>query len=184
MIGGIVGAAAGVAGGLLGGFGKNRAIRKQIGNLEREQSENQNWFDRRYNEDATQRADAQRLLTMTADRFRNRNRQDAAAQAVMGATNEVAAANKAANNQALSDTASQIAASGAARKDAVESQYMARKNALGDQINALKGQQKSGWDIASDAIGGGAQGFMAGMGLDILRDEAKNKKEKTPNEQS
>lgn len=86
-------------------------------NIQAQQQANQNWYDRRYNEDATQRADAQRILTQTEESIRNRNRQAAGAQAVMGGTDESVAAAKAANAQALADATSQIAVNADNRKD-------------------------------------------------------------------
>lgn len=165
MITGIIGAAAGAAGGILGGISKNKALGKYINAINAQKADNQAWYDRRYNEDATQRADAQRMLQLTMDSIRNRNRSAAGTAAVMGGTEESVAATKAANAQALADTASQIAASGAARKDQIENQYIERKNALQAQINELESQKKSGLDIASDAIGGAAGGFFKGMGM-------------------
>ncbi len=162
---GIIGAAAGAAGGILGGLGKNRALKKQINAVKEMQRENQDWYDRRYNEDATQRADAQRVLTMTEEAIKNRNRAAAGSAAVMGGTEESVAAAKEANAKALSDVASQIAIAGEQRKDAIESQYRSKNDALQEQINALKGQKKSGWDIASDAIGGAAEGLFGGVNL-------------------
>ena len=165
MITGLIGAGVGALGGVLGGISKNNALSKQIERIEAQKGENQAWFDRRYNEDATQRADAQRLLTMTEQAIKNRNRAAAGTAAVMGGTEESVAAARAANAQAYSDTASQIAASAADRKDKIESQYIARKDELQGQINELEAQKKSGLDIASDAIGGAMKGFGAGMGL-------------------
>lgn len=100
-------------------------------------TENQNWYDRRYNEDATQRADAQRVLAITADNIRQRNRQAAGTQAVMGGTDESVAAVKAANNEALAEAASQIAVNGERRKDQIESQYMQTKAELNEKLNEL-----------------------------------------------
>lgn len=100
--------------------------------------ENQDWYDRRYNEDATQRADAQRILTMTNENIKQRNQQAAGAQAVMGGTEESVAAAKAANNQALADATSQIAVNGERRKDQIESQYMQTKADLNDKLNNLE----------------------------------------------
>ena len=162
---GFLSSAAGAAGGILGGLGKNKALKKQIGAIEDQKADNQAWFNQRYYEDATQRADAQRMLSMTMESIRNRNRQAAGTAAVMGGTNESVAAEKAANAQALADTASQIAAAGADRKDKIENQYMTRKNKLQDQINKLEGQKKGAMDIASDAIGGAWEGYKDGLGL-------------------
>lgn len=165
MIGGIVGAAAGAASSLLGSFGRNAALKRQIRDLSARKDANQDWYDQRYNEDATQKADAQRMLAMTEEAIRNRNRQAAGTAAVMGGTEESVAATKAANAQALADTASQIAVAGDQRKAQVESQYMARNDALDDQIGTLKGQKQNWADMAGNAIGGAAEGFKAGFGL-------------------
>lgn len=100
--------------------------------------DNQNWYDRRYNEDATQRADAQRILTMTNENIKQRNQQAAGAQAVMGGTEESVAAAKAANNQALADATSQIAVNGERRKDQIESQYLQTKSDLNDKLNNVE----------------------------------------------
>ena len=122
--------------------------------------DNQNWYDRRYNEDATQRADAQRILTMTNENIRQRNQQAAGAQAVMGGTEESVAAAKAANNQALADATSQIAVNGERRKDQIEQQYMQTKSDLNDKLReievgkanavsqAVQGVEQSGANIA------------------------------------
>jgi len=165
MLSGIIGGAAGALGGIFGGIGKNRMLRKQQEMIDQQKAENQNWYDRRYNEDATQRADAQRILTMTAEAIRNRNRSAAGSAAVMGGTDESVAAEKAANAKAMADAASQIAVNGDARKDQIESQYMSRKQALNEQLRELEGQKQSGWDIASNAVGGAFDGFAKGMGL-------------------
>ena len=78
-------------------------MKKVKKNIEEQQRKNQDWYDRRYNEDATQRADAQRILTITQENIRQRNQQAAGTQAVMGGTEESVAAARAANNQALAD---------------------------------------------------------------------------------
>ena len=83
---------------------------------------------------------------------------------MMGGTEESLAATKAANAQAMSDAASNIALAAEKRKDAIEGQYMERKNALQSEINNLNGQKSSFFDIAGSAIGGAAKGLSAGMG--------------------
>lgn len=138
MIGSAIGAAMGIGASIFGGISASKAMKKVKKNLEGQMSENQNWYDRRYNEDATQRADAQRILTMTNENIKQRNRQAAGAQAVMGGTEESVAAAKAANNQALADAASQIAVNGERRKDQIESQYMQTKADLTEKLNNLE----------------------------------------------
>lgn len=140
-IGSLVGSAMKVAGAIGGGIAASKAAKEQTDRLDNLQQQNQSWFDRRYNEDATQRADAQRLITMTEESIKNRNRQAAGASAVMGGTTESLAAAKAANNAALTDTISQIAADAANRKDMIESQYMAQNNSIVDKQNAISAQK-------------------------------------------
>ena len=138
VIGAAIGGALGIGGSIFGGISASKAIKKVKQNIENRVRQNQNWYDRRYNEDATQRADAQRILTMTSDNIRQRNRAAAGAQAVTGGTEESVAATKAANNQALVDAASQIAAYGDRRKDQIESQYHQNNSELNDKLNNLE----------------------------------------------
>lgn len=140
--GSLIGGAMKIGGSIFGGLKASQAMKQVEKNLEQQRRENQDWYDRRYNEDATQRADAQRMLTMTMDAIRDRNRAAAGTQAVMGGTEESVAATKAANANALADTASQIAVAGANRKDNIESQYITRKGAINDKLNNLQ-QQKA-----------------------------------------
>jgi hypothetical protein len=165
MLGGIIGGAASALGGIFGGISKNKMLKKMRKMINEQKRENQDWYDRRYNEDATQRADAQAILTRTAEMIRQRNQASAGAQAVMGGTDESVAAAKEANAKALSDAASQIAIAGDNRKDRIEGQYMSRKESLDGQLLGLEGQKKNGLDIVADGIGGAASGLSAGMGL-------------------
>lgn len=123
MIGSIIGGALGLASSLYGGWKASQAMKGVKKNLEQRQRDNQNWYDRRYNEDTTQRADAQRVLNETARRIRERNRAAKGAQAVAGGTEESVAAAKAANAEAMAEAASRIAAAGENRKDEIEQQY-------------------------------------------------------------
>ena len=165
MIGSLIGGVAGLAGSLVGGISSMNAMRNIRRRVEEEKAENKAWYDRRYNEDATQRADAQAILTQTADMIKRRNQQSAGAQAVMGGTEESAAAAKEANAKALSDATSQIAVAGAQRKDQIESQYRERQNQLDEQLRQLEGDKVDGFGMLSNAVGGAANVFASGMGL-------------------
>lgn len=138
LIGSIAGGALGAAGSIFGGNSASKAMRRVKKNLQAQKQANQNWYDRRYNEDATQRADAQRILTQTEESIRNRNRQAAGAQAVMGGTDESTAAAKAANVQALADATSQIAAGAENRKDQIEQTYQQRDSQINEALNNLE----------------------------------------------
>lgn len=138
-------------------------MKKVKNNLQAQKQANQNWYDRRYNEDATQRADAQRILAKTEEAIRNRNRQAAGAQAVMGGTEESVAAAKAANNQALADATSQIAVNAEARKDQIEQTYQQRDAQINDALNNLEINKAQAISSAvqgmSQAAGGMAGAF-------------------------
>lgn len=151
MIGSIIGGGLKAAGSIFGGIASRKAMKNMKKNIEQQQHENQQWFDRRYNEDATQRADAQALLNKTEESIRNRNQQAAATAVVTGGTEESVAAARAANNQALTDVTSNIAAAADARKDAIEQQYLQTKGDLNNQLNNLE-QQKA--KNSANAVGG------------------------------
>lgn len=138
LIGSIAGGALGAAGSIFGGISASKAMKRVKKNLQAQKEANQNWYDRRYNEDATQRADAQRILTQTEESIRNRNRQAAGVQAVMGGTDESTAAAKAANAQALADATSQIAAGAENRKDQIEQTYQQRDSQINEALNNLE----------------------------------------------
>ena len=162
MIGAAIGAGVKAIGAIAGGIIQKKAMEKVEGSLKQQQSQNQDWYDRRYNEDATQRADAQRLLTMTEKSIKERNKQAAATAAAMGGTEESAAAAKAMNNQALVDATSKIAADAGARKDQIENQFMQTRADLTQKQNDIE-QQKAA--ATAQAVQGAADaaGSIASM---------------------
>lgn len=173
MIGTLIGVGLGAVPSIIGGIKARKAAQRANRMLEQQQADNQAWYDRRYNEDATQRADAQRMLTLTMDRMRERNRAAAGTAAVMGSGTEAVAAEKAANAQALADTASQIAAAGAARKDQIEGQYLATKNAINQQ--QVAGQMQNAQNVATATQGAASALANAGASIDALRDADKDR---------
>lgn len=160
LIGGAIGAGVSAIAGIFGGRAASKAMKNIEKDLNQQQTENQNWYDRRYNEDATQRADAQAMLSRTEESIRQRNRAAAGAAAVGGATDEIVAAAKAANNKVLTDATTDIVVNAERRKDAIESQYQAKDAALRAELNDLQ-RQKAGQ--VSQAIQG-VQQAAAGMG--------------------
>lgn len=154
LLGGAIGAGLGAVGSIFGGIAASKAIKNVKNSINQQRATNKDWYDRRYNEDATQRADAQAIITRTEQAIRERNRQAAGTQAAMGGTEESTAATKAANNQALADATSTIAVNADRRKDAIEAQYQAKDEALQSQLNDLE-RQKAG--NVAQAIQGVAQ---------------------------
>ena len=138
MIASLIGAGLSAAGSIFGGLKASQAMKKVKDSINEQKQRNENWFNQRYNEDATQRADAQAIITKTEEAIKARNRSAAGAQAVMGGTEESVAATKAANSQAMADATAQIAVAGDRRKDAIESQYQQRDAQLVDSENNME----------------------------------------------
>ncbi len=138
IFGSAIGGALGIGGAIFGGISASKAMKRAKKMVEEQKKENQDWYNRRYNEDSTQRADAQRILTQTNEAIRQRNQAAAGSAAVMGGTEESVAATKAANAQAIADATSQIAVNGERRKDQIESQYMQTKADLNQQLQNLE----------------------------------------------
>ena len=153
LIGSIAGGVVGAAGSIYGGISASKAMKKVKKNLEKQQQANQDWYDQRYNEDATQRADAQRILTKTEETFRDRNRASQGTAAVMGGTEESVAATKAANAQAMADAASQIDVAGEARKDQIEQTYQENDRNIQSQLNDLEIQKANATAQAVQGVG-------------------------------
>lgn len=135
---GIFGAALGAAGSIFGGISASKAIKKAKRNVEAQRRKNQDWYDQRYNEDSTQMADAQRLLTQTQDMLKRQTDAAAGSAAVGGGTDESVAQAKAAANQTVGDMMSNINAQADARKDQIEQTYQANDNAYVEQLNNLE----------------------------------------------
>jgi hypothetical protein len=120
-----------------------RREKRKIKSLQKQRAENKQWYDQRYNEDATQRADAQALLNTTLQSVRERNRAAAGKQAVMGGTDESVAATKEQGNQLMADAVSQINSEAANRKDDIEQQYRATDTQLQADINDVRDQRSA-----------------------------------------
>lgn len=171
MIGALIGAGLSIASSIAGGIANRNARKKQEQMLAQQQRENQAWYDRKYNEDPTKRADTVRLLTQMQEQIKNRNRAAKGRQAVMGGTEESTTAVKEANNKTLADTTSQIVAANEARKDNIEQQYQQNKRSIqgqqmqmeaekaGDTANVVAGVAGTAANIAAtlDSVGGSSK---------------------------
>lgn len=151
MLGSLIGAGLGVASSIFGGISARKARLKQEQMLAQQEKENQAWYDRKYNEDPTKRADTVRLLTQMQEQIKNRNKAAKGRQAVMGGTEDSTTAVKEANNKTLADTTSQIVAANESRKDAIEGQYQARKDAIQNKRMGLEAEKAA--DTANVAAG-------------------------------
>ncbi|WP_052103085.1 hypothetical protein [Porphyromonas canoris] len=146
-----IGAGMSVLGSVLGGVLQANEMRKAQQDLESRKQANKDLFDRRYNEDATQRASALRMINMASDAIRNRSNRSAGAQAVTGATNEAIALEKETANKAMTDVVSDIVAQNDYRKGALERAFLNRDEAFNAQVAQMKLQRAQG---VADAVRG------------------------------
>lgn len=161
MIGVLIGAGLGLASSIAGGIANRKARRKQEQMLALQQRENQAWYDRKYNEDPTKRADTVRLLTQMQEQIKNRNRAAKGRQAVMGGTEDSTTAVKEANNKTLADTTSQIVAANEARKDAIEQQYQQNKRSIQGQQMQMEAEKSADTSNAVAGVAGTAANIAA-----------------------
>ena len=161
MLGALIGAGLGLASSIAGGVANRKARRKQEQMLAQQQRENQAWYDRKYNEDPTKRADTVRLLTQMQEQIKNRNRAAKGRQAVMGGTEDSTTAVKEANNKTLADTTSQIVAANEARKDAIEQQYQRNKRSIQGQQMQMEAEKSADTANAVAGVAGTAANIAA-----------------------
>lgn len=161
MLGSLIGAGLGVASSIFGGVSARKARRKQERMLAQQEQENQAWYDRKYNEDPTKRADTVRLLTQMQEQIKNRNKAAKGRQAVIGGTEDSTTAVKEANNKTLADTTSQIVAANETRKDDIESQYQARKKAIQNKRMGLEAEKAAGTASVAAGVAGTAANIAA-----------------------
>lgn len=163
MLGTLIGAGLGLASSIAGGIANRKARQQQEQMIAQQQKENQAWFDRKYNEDPTKRADTVRLLTQMQEQIKNRNKAAKGRQAVMGGTEDSTTAVKEANNKTLADTTSQIVAANDARKDNMENQYGARKSQLQGQQMSLEAEKAADTANAVAGVAGTAANIAAAV---------------------
>ena len=161
MIGALIGAGLGLASSIAGGIANRKARKKQEQMLAQQQRENQAWYDRKYNEDPTKRADTVRLLTQMQEQIKNRNRAAKGRQAVMGGTEDSTTALKEANNKTLADTTSQIVAANEARKDAIEQQYQKNKRSIQGQQMQMEAEKSADTANVVSGVAGTAANIAA-----------------------
>ena len=163
MIGSLIGAGLGLVSSIAGGIANRKARRKQEQLLAQQQRENQAWYDRKYNEDPTKRADTVRLLTQMQEQIKNRNRAAKGRQAVMGGTEDSTTAVKEANNKTLADTTSQIVAANESRKDAIEQQYQQNKRSIQGQQMQMEAEKSADTANAVAGVAGTAANIAAAL---------------------
>lgn len=160
FIGAAIGGALKVGGAIAGGIAASKAAKRARNLIKGELKANQDWYDRRYNESGTERADAQRLLTMADEQYRQRNKSAAGTAAVMGGTGESVAQEKAANAAGLASAISDIDVASESRKDSIESQYNSTRQDLNKQLADSYMQQGQAIQQAAQGVAAAGDSFL------------------------
>lgn len=159
MILGALGLAASIGGSIMGGLQASEAQRKSAAEMSAQRRKNDNWYQRRYNEDYTQTAEAQNLLRKARQNAQDQVRAALGRQAVMGGTEESVDATRASANSMVSDTLGNIAAIGSERKANIDKQYKETDRSISDNyVKMYNAQAEASSKAASEAL-------KSGMGL-------------------
>lgn len=155
-----------MTGGVLGAFSKNRHLKQQIGALQGQMANVDQWADQRGNEDGTQSVAWQAILAENNRRMRRAARAAAAKQA-LGVDVDTAA-----QREENADTSANLLASAAAaqqeRNNDIKDEAFNKKMELQGKINELQAGKQNSMDMINGAVGGAAAGFEKGMGLQGL----------------
>ena len=156
-------AASALGNAIFGGISANRQRRKQLKAIDEAQRKNRDWYNRRYNEDATQRADVQRMLSRTNEAIAARNRAAAGKRAVVGGTDASLASTQQANAAAVGDAISQVATNAQERKDGIEAAYRERDQQLENAKNNVQAASEEARRNATAQAASGAINAMASV---------------------
>ena len=157
MIGTIIGLATSAAGSIWGAVSSARKSREAQAVLDRQHTANQDWYNREYNTDYTQRADVQRILTKQRDLLSEAYKRARATNVVAGGSDNSLAMLQNSANQSLADTISSVASSGQTYKDNINSQRLAESNQYAQGVaNVLNGQAQQDAQAAGQVTKAGA----------------------------
>ena len=138
------GAAIGLGSALYGGYKAGKARDAMSKSLDKQNADNESWYNNQANTDYMQRADTLAVMKNTRDQLKEGNKRAANMAVVTGATPEAQAVAKEQSNKVITDTNSRIAATGQAWKDNIQNQYLARKAQIGgQQYGAMEGSAQS-----------------------------------------
>lgn len=163
LIGSTIGAVAGIGGAIAGGIASRKAAKKNKKILGQMRQDSKDWFEREYNADFTQRADAQSALNRAREILGQRYKYAQGAAEVSGATDESVALQKAAANEALANITSNIAERADAYKDQVRANYENQQNAFNQAEMNINSGKAAG---IAQAAGGLASAGAMFSGLD------------------
>lgn len=127
--------------------------------IQQRRDDNKAWYNAKMSSDYTMRPDAQNVINRQRELLDEQYKNAKATNIVSGGTDASVAMQKAAANDAMAQTMSDIASNAADYKDKVEQQYRAEDAALNQQQAQTYQQQ------AAQTAQAGSQATNAGLGL-------------------
>lgn len=159
LIGGIVGGLGSAVAGIVGGNATKKAAQRNEKLLKEMEESNRAWYDKEYNSNYLERADAQAAIRQTRELLKDRYKDAEGAAMVSGASEESLARQKAANNEVVSDTLSNLAAQGEAYKEGVRANYESKQNAITQQKMDMNSQKAQATAQAASGLANAVSGL-------------------------
>ncbi|MDR2684258.1 MAG: hypothetical protein LBB53_02605 [Prevotellaceae bacterium] len=126
---------------IAGGVKEGKARKEMKAEQAKWQAENDAWYNKNYYGDYLQRADVQNVLKNMREQLKEQNEADNNKKAVLGLTDNAAAAAKESRNKLMSQVYSNAAAQGQRWKDNIDAQYRNRKYGVQGMEYDVMGQQ-------------------------------------------
>lgn len=153
-----------VGGAALGGYFSGRYNRKADKDTQSILDDNTAWWNIKRSTPVTERVDAQALLTRQRQMLDEQYKRTKAAGVVAGGTDEAIAMQKQGANESLAETASNIAAAGAAEKERAEAQARRVDTAIRQQqIEDNRQMARESAEAASQLVNAGISGVGRGV---------------------
>ena len=163
LLGQGIGLGLSAVGGVVGGIQSARANRKADAMTAEQKAKNEAWYQRNYNTDYTQRADAQAILNQTREMAKQNRARTQAQGVVTGATDEAIAMQNEANNKMVSDTMAGLNVQAEAYKQGVENKFLNTDMMLSQQqIEDERKRAQQGAQAMSGAFSA-ASGIVGGI---------------------
>lgn len=157
----------GLASSIMAGKRASEAGQAARADYNQKQSMLDNWFNKQYYSDITQRTDVQNMLRILQENQEKQAKRDEAIGAITGATTEAQLAAQESRNKSYADALAEIASNASQLKDTYLQNYMAQKMGMTNPESGILANQANQWSsAASNLFGTGAS--MLGSGLDKI----------------
>lgn len=171
LLGGIIGGVGSAVGGIVGGNATRKAAQRNAKLIKEAEENAKAWYDREYNASFLDRSDAKAAINQTRELLNERYKNAEASAVVSGATDESLARQKAAANETVSDTMSNIAAQADVYKQQVRSNYENQMDQFRKEKMDVNNQRAQATAQAAQGLAGAAGSFgdiLGGLGLDSV----------------